>query len=327
MRNANYIQWRDMKTKPKKKRRPRRTFEQHETALRKCLDKQGITYTGRWEKKGRIYHFWLSKPGYDDRLIPLLTLEKGHKPFNKPTINEQIKSMREYAPTIGAVYERHKKDGYKNYFWLSKPGCDDRRVTIHCFNERRDPFWEATIGEQETKAKKFEVELDATYRGYVRKGKVNHFIFSKPGHEDIYAPIHNLNQGKNPFNGLGGFDKSKPGWNYIILVFLSDGTEVIKTGITNYLFGRFSTYDGLLASVGADYEILDIRDSRSGARVSAREAYLKRLFKGHRTCVKDGYGLELKSFTYHGGECFTIDVKDQLIAELKRLVKSPKMLK
>ena len=300
----------------------------------KYAAKHGANYTGEYKDGSSEKLYRLSKPGCDDRWIALSGLDYGDNPFRMPTIPEQETEAMEHAFRMGATYEGYERRGPDNFFKLSKPGRAPRWFTISVLRrsgKKRDPFNRLNPDEQDTEIRKQASRLGAVYTGVVRKnirgGSTNTFELSKPGFENIFIRLGQAKRAVDPFGGMGGFDVSKPGWVYLLLVTLSNGKPYIKLGITNYIDARFSNHTAALRRAGATCELLDKKKSKDGAKVLDRETYLKQLFKPHRVGLRFPDGSELDGFTHRGGECFHIDVKDQIVAELKRLVKSPKMLK
>ena len=298
------------------------TIAEQEKEATMLAASMGATYTGEWEKQGAANCFKLAKTGFEDRWTILGSLRSGCDPFNQATLAEQEAEVVKYATDIGATYTGEwEKRGEYNHFKLSKPSRDDRWITPGSLRLGRDPFSRPTLAEQEKTANILAAGIEATYTGVhdIRFG-INRFKLSRAGFEDRWMTLAHLRSGRDPFTAIGGFDTSKPAHNYVLLVTMRNGQQCVKTGIAGPLPVRLKKHGRELKTACATHELIHSEHSIDGALVLDRETYLKKLFKPYRTSIEATPGVELEGFTYHGGECFTLDIKERLVAELKRLV-------
>ena len=310
----------------------RPTIGEQEVEARMLATSIGATYENEYEKKDGKNFFKLSKPGYENRLSTLGDLKTGKNPFNRPSLGEQEAAVKVFATNLGASYENeYEKRGSRNYFKFSKPGYEERWSALTNLDVGNNPFRRPTIGEQEAELRGYASRFQAKYTGVVKRDKSkkshNKFELARPGYDNIFITLSDAKKAIDPFSGGGGFDASKPGYNYLLLVTEENGAQCVKTGITNRLPTRLSAHRGELKTAGATFELLYKTHCKDGAKTLARETALKRLFKAYRTQVEYAPGVELSGFAYHGGECFHIGVKKDLIDTLKKLAGNSKRLK
>ena len=305
------------------------TISEQEVEVRAFATKLGITYENECKKVGKSTNlsFKFSKPGFEVRWMVLSSLRRGRDPFGRPTIGEQEKEMLMLIAKQDFTYANEYKKGSADYykFKFSKRGRDDRWATLGGIRAGKHPFFRLTVNEQEAELRGYVSRFQAKYTGMVKKNRqgVNMFEISKPGYENQFIGLSSAKKAIDPFTG-GGFDASKPGCNYVLLVTEESGAQCVKTGITNWLPSRLKAHTSALNSADATCVLLHKIRCKDGAKVMARERHLKKLFKADRTCVQDALGFEVVGFTCHGGECFDVAIQEQLIAALKKLSGSAK---